>query len=170
MPLISCFAIQNEATIGVTYSAVSGRLPKCSLKPTGLVLQFRLGDRNSDLSKQAVTQHPLRAPAAPIVRTSLFGVAVKSSLSRQYCAVPQKADGSHDNASINHQTADASQAHEEEAVFKPCLQLIQQGRTLDALTQLQQIINDGSFPERATGDAILLVSMLELFLFKLICR
>lgn len=162
MPLLSCFAFRNEATIGVTHSVVSGQLPKCALKPTGLGLQLHLGNRTSDLSKQAVTQHPLRAPAAPIVRTSLFGVAVKSSLSRQHFAIPQKADGSHNNASINHQTADASQAHEEEAVFKPCLQLIQQGRTTDALTQLQQIINDGSFPERATGDAILLVSMLEL--------
>lgn len=65
------------------------------------------------------------------------------------------ADSSKPDGTV--EAADSSAAPAEGA-FKPCLELAQQGQVDAALTLVQQLIYQGSFPERPQGDAILLVS------------
>ena len=75
-------------------------------------------------------------------------LATRSLSGIQSQSPPQNAD---DSVSLDKAASDR-------AALDQCLSLIQQGRTIDGLTLLQQLTTTGIFPERQLGDAILLVS------------
>lgn len=146
-------ASMNESITHVTHATYLRHRPASasSYNYTRQRLHRYLIGRYSEHSKRAPIDKTVQHATVLHKHTHRLGEAVMPFSSREPHTLCTKVETS--------ATASADGSQLDMAEFEPCVSLIQRGCTVDALALLQQLIADGTFPERPVGDAILLVSI-----------